>query len=273
MALRDSKINEIKNINLIYVFSVDSIFSDKNKKYIGIKIVYGDNSIIETDYTDPRFSQLVKRVIDRYNIEKDNRHIVLLGALTKEVMNNFSFDVLEEPEKNQQIPYFSVGNKKVNRYVPFIKETIMFIVERILKYNTFEINSINGYNYRYFIRYSIAGNREEAGMILYYKDDKLYFQINNINGIKSDISGTIEDELSLINIKFIVDKFVGNICIDNKNNMVEKDIKVGKELFYHDDTKQSISKKDMELINHYINMFDYNNKGNILKINDNLFLK
>ena len=90
MALTDSKINEIKNINLIYVFSVDSIFNDKTNKYIGIKIVYGNNQIIETDYTDFKFQDLVKRVINIYNTEKDKRHIILLGALTKEIMSDLS---------------------------------------------------------------------------------------------------------------------------------------------------------------------------------------
>ena len=184
MALTDSKINEIKNINLIYVFSVDSIFNDKTNKYIGIKIVYGNNQIIETDYTDFKFQDLVKRVINIYNTEKDKRHIILLGALTKEIMSDLSFDILKDKEeKQEQIPYFATCDKNINRYMPYVEDIIYFIVDKILKYNTFNIRNISGYNHKYMINYEIAGNIESTGMIIYIKNGKLYFEIGIINGV------------------------------------------------------------------------------------------
>ena len=43
--LNVTKINEIRNLNLIYVFSTNSIFDNDNKKYVGIKLVYNNASI------------------------------------------------------------------------------------------------------------------------------------------------------------------------------------------------------------------------------------
>ena len=56
--LNVTKINEIRNLNLIYVFSTNSIFDNDNKKYVGIKLVYNNASILEVDYKDPLFGSL-----------------------------------------------------------------------------------------------------------------------------------------------------------------------------------------------------------------------
>lgn len=59
--LNVTKINEIRNLNLIYVFSTNSIFDNDNKKYVGIKLVYNNASILEVDYRDPLFGSLIKK--------------------------------------------------------------------------------------------------------------------------------------------------------------------------------------------------------------------
>ena len=97
--LNVTKINEIRNLNLIYVFSTNSIFDNDNKKYVGIKLVYNNASILEVDYKDPLFGLLIKRVLERYNKEKDKRNIILLGDFTKELIKNASFYVLEGSEE------------------------------------------------------------------------------------------------------------------------------------------------------------------------------
>ena len=43
--LNVTRVNEIKNLNLIYVYSTNSIFDKDNNKYVGIKIVYNNDSI------------------------------------------------------------------------------------------------------------------------------------------------------------------------------------------------------------------------------------
>ena len=151
--LNVTKINEIRNLNLIYVFSTNSIFDNDNKKYVGIKLVYNNASILEVDYKDPLFGSLIKRVLERYNKEKDKRNIILLGDFTKELIENASFYVLEgSEEKNNQIDYYSYENKLLNKYKPYLFETIKLISNEILKNPTFEINSMNGYNRKFRFR-------------------------------------------------------------------------------------------------------------------------
>ena len=148
--LNVTKINEIRNLNLIYVFSTNSIFDKDNKKYVGIKLVYNNASILEVDYKDPLFGLLIKRVLERYNKEKDKRNIILLGDFTKELIENASFYVLEgSEEKNNQIDYYSYENKLLNKYKPYLFETIKLISNEILKNPTFEINSMEGFNRKF----------------------------------------------------------------------------------------------------------------------------
>ena len=64
MILTNSKINTVRNINLIYVFSTNSIFNKESNKYVGIKIVYNNSVVLEADYKDPLFGDLIKRILD-----------------------------------------------------------------------------------------------------------------------------------------------------------------------------------------------------------------
>ena len=150
--LNISKINSIRNINLVYVYSTNSIFSKENNKYVGIKIVYNNSSILEADYKDPLFGDLIKRILERYNKEKNSRNIILLGEFTKKLINEASFYVLTNKEEvNNQINYYSYENKLLNKYRPYLDETIKMIMNQILKTNSFEINSIDGFNRNYKI--------------------------------------------------------------------------------------------------------------------------
>ena len=132
--LNATRVNEIRNLNLIYVYSTNSIFDKDNNKYVGIKLVYNNASILEVDYRDPLFGLLIKRVLERYNKEKNQRNIVLLGDFTKELIQNASFYVLEEKEeKHNQIDYYSYEKKLLNKYKPYLFETLKDIFNEIFK--------------------------------------------------------------------------------------------------------------------------------------------
>ena len=55
MTLTEVQISEIKNLNLIYIFTTDSILKDKSKRYIGARVVFDDNRTLSMDYKDPHF--------------------------------------------------------------------------------------------------------------------------------------------------------------------------------------------------------------------------
>ena len=191
--LNVTRVNEIKNLNLIYVYSTNSIFDKDNNKYVGIKIVYNNASILEVDYKDPLFGLLIKRVLERYNKEKSQRNIVLLGDFTKKLIKNASFYVLDqEEEKNNQIDYYSYENKLLNKYKPYLFETLKAIFNEIFKNYSFKIISLEGFNRKFRLEYSISGVFKSTNMMIYNKDNELHFKIGNIENSNEYINGTIK---------------------------------------------------------------------------------
>ena len=85
MNLTEAQIFEIKNLNLIYVFTTDNIIKNNFEKYIGIKVVYDDDKVFSLDYKSEYFESFIKRILSRYNKEKEKRNIILLGDLTKKI--------------------------------------------------------------------------------------------------------------------------------------------------------------------------------------------
>ena len=71
MDIIEAKISEIKNLNLIYVFTTDNILRDKNSEYIGVKIVYDKDKVLNLDYKNKHFELFLKKILSRYNKEKD----------------------------------------------------------------------------------------------------------------------------------------------------------------------------------------------------------
>ena len=67
---------EIKNLNLIYVFTTDSIFKKGSNKYVGARVVFENNTrSFALDYKDKHFQKFIKRILERYYKEKDKRKI------------------------------------------------------------------------------------------------------------------------------------------------------------------------------------------------------
>ena len=70
------KIAEIKNLNLIYIFTTDSILRNKSEKYVGATIVYNKDQKITLDYKSEYFERFIRKVLGRYNKEKNKRNII-----------------------------------------------------------------------------------------------------------------------------------------------------------------------------------------------------
>ena len=271
--LNVTKINEIRNLNLIYVFSTNSIFDNDNKKYVGIKLVYNNASILEVDYKDPLFGLLIKRVLERYNKEKDKRNIILLGDFTKELIENASFYVLEgSEEKNNQIDYYSYENKLLNKYKPYLFETIKLISNEILKNPTFEINSMEGYNRKFRLDYSISGISRSTSVLIYNKDDCLHFRIGNIGSSDNYISGTIKQTNNKIISEFNYGNYKGKLEYDPLNSESLKEIYSDDYLYYINDSSETILDEDYKKIKYFLEKMGIQDTVNLLKVNDNTYL-
>ena len=271
--LNVTRVNEIKNLNLIYVYSTNSIFDKDNNKYVGIKIVYNNASILEVDYKDPLFGLLIKRVLERYNKEKSQRNIVLLGDFTKKLIENASFYVLDqEEEKNNQIDYYSYENKLLNKYKPYLFETLKAIFNEIFKNYSFKIISLEGFNRKFRLEYSISGVFKSTNMMIYNKDNELHFKIGNIENSNEYINGTIKQTNNKVISEFNYSKYKGKLEYDALNNEATHEIYADSYLYYINDNKETIFDDDMGKILYYLEQLGIPYTDKILKINDNTFL-
>ena len=273
MVLRQEKINEIKNLNLIYVYTTDSIFKNDTDKYVGIKVVYNNNYIIDGKYSDNNFELLIKRVIDRYNKEKDVRNIILLGNLTKDLVNSASFHVLENStELNNQIPYYNSEDKEIMRYKNYLLEAFNIIMKKILMFENIENINLRGINRKYKIDYTLAGKKSSVDLIIYKDENTLYFKLNQIEGKRHLVEGTIEEKLGSIITDINVDDFYLNLVYDAYNNEIIKHIDYKDETYYHEDSIDTILSSELDTLNYYLSIAGINEIDNIIKVNDNTYI-
>ena len=271
--LNVSKVNEVKNLNLIYVFSTNSIFDKENNKYVGIKLVYNNGSILEVDYKDPLFGQLIKRVLERYNKEKSKRNIVLLGDFTKKLIENASFYVLEDKEvKNNQINYYSYENKLLNKYRPYLFDTLEIIFNEIFKNVFFEITNLEGFNRKFRLDYNISGISKSTNVMIYNKDNELHFKVGNIENSNEYITGTIKQTNNKVITEFCYGKYRGKIQYDPLNDESLKEIYAEDYLYYINDNNETLLEEDIKKVKYYLDQMGVTNVHKILKINDNTYL-
>ena len=274
MKLREERINEIRNINLIYVYQADSIFKNNTNKYVGIKVVYNNNSIIDGKYNDNNFALLVKKVIERYNKEKNNRKIILLGDLTKKLINSASFHVIEEIEdKKEQIPYYECENKIFYRFKNYLEEAINTVMKDILKFESFKISSIDGFNHKYKVNYTLGGQKYILNLVIFNDSETLYFKTNYYANENIKINGRVEEKLGAVEaICNVGGKYKITLLNDVKNNEKIKHIESFGETLIYEDNLDTILEEDIKILDFYFKYMNISNISNILKINDKTYI-
>jgi hypothetical protein len=133
MDLIEAKIAEIKNLNLIYIFTTDNILKNKTDKYVGVKVLYDKDKTFSLDYKSEHFETFMKRILVRYNKEKDKRNIILLGDLTKKLVQDSFFTILEDKKEFKQTSGILVNNKKnhVMLYEKYLEKAIQVILKNL----------------------------------------------------------------------------------------------------------------------------------------------
>lgn len=277
MDLIEAQISEIKNLNLIYVFTTDNIIKNNSEKYIGIKIVYNDDKVFSLDYKSEYFESFVKRILSRYSKEKDKRDIILLGDLTKKIIGESSFDIIEDKKEFSQPTGILVNPKKnqIKGYYKYLEKALKTILKTIKNYKVVNIDSIDGFNNKYVVNYSIGNIKKELYMLVFVNDDDTVdFRISSVDGTIVNISGSIKDNLSQVEINWYDDVNVlkGNIKYNSNENIIE-------EKLYKEDTplisKESVDtllEEDESIISFYTGLCNLNAPKNIMKIDDNCYL-
>ena len=172
----DVKISKIKNLNLIYLYNInDSLSLPDERKYLALKVMYDNNQeYISIDFKDEHFGSLIKKVLDCYNQEKDNRNIILLGDLTNELFaNSKSFVANILSSKNEATPIFKTQNELIRAYLPFLKEVLESIIKHIRKIEGVTIESLDGYNKKFIVNISLSGMKRQFPIILYFSKQNI----------------------------------------------------------------------------------------------------
>ena len=277
MKLSESQIYSIKNLDLIYIFATDSILNNETNKYIGAKVVYDNKKTLTFDYTDKYFEKYIKKILEVYNNEKENRNIVLLGDLTKELINNSSFEVLSSKKEITQekgLAYFNTEDKDKTFQLEYLKQTIEMILDFYKGEEGLIINNIDGYNHKYIVDFNIYQINIKIPILITKNDKFLKFKLNIKEKGNLLIEGTIDNSNGKI-ISTWQDKnknLNGCILYDTKNNLVEKVITSNDEIITYTDKRKSLEKEDMDIIEFYSKLYNLEIPNNIIKTSDNTYL-
>lgn len=279
MNAREVKISQIKNLNLIYLYDVDAVLSKRNKKYLGLKIVYDDNqNYICLDYKDKEFATLVKKIISLYNQEKDNRDIILLGDLSKKMFEDkeiLSFANATREYSDEGIGLFNTSNELIKKFKPYLIETLEYILEYKRQMNGVKITDIKGFNKKYIVTFKIGETPLSFPIILdVINDNQACFKIGTIEGKEVGIEGTIVNNLDEVKVSFkgIDNEVVGLISYNVKTYSVEKQIDIGVDIVYHSTEQDTVTDDDINLIKFYLSLFNIDFSGEVLKTRESNFI-
>lgn len=278
MNLIDAQISEIKNLNLIYIFTTDNIFKDKTNKYVGAKVVFENNRTLSLDYKDSHFENFLKKLIERYNKEKDKRNIILLGDLTKKIMNDEVFSSLGEEEKNKStfgLSLFNTKNFELKKYESYLCDTLEKILKITKSYEVVTIDKIDGYNNKFVVYYHVGSVKFEMRMIISFRDENhLDFQIGNVDGININIKGTIDNNLNNVTIYWEskMNNLSGKSVYDSINQTTEKKVLSNNQTIDYNDESEIILDEDLSLVKFYLGLCGIVAPKNIIKTSNTNFM-
>lgn len=277
MDLLEANIAEIKNLNAIYVFTTDNILKENSNKYIGAKVVYDKDKTLSLDYKNKHFGEFIKRILLRYNKEKNKRNIILLGDLTKKLVEASLFTITDEKKEFIQPSGILVNARKnqVKGYQKYLEKVLKVILKAVKKYEHIKIDNIDGFNYKYVVNYSIGNTKKQLHMLIFVKEDgNLDFRISNIDSTNVNINGTIEDKFNSIEINWCedIDKFKGSIIYDSKEKDIKEKLYKGENLLVSRETEDTLLDEDENIISFYMELCGLDIPQNIMKIDDNCYL-
>jgi len=273
MDIKEVQISEIKNLNLIYIFTTDSILKDKSKSYIGARVVFDDNRTLSMDYKDSHFEYFIRKLIERYNKEKDNRNIILLGNLTKSIIQDETYESIGTiPTDNiVGLSLFDTKNFELKKYQSYFFDTLKNILKTTKCYETIDIDKIDGYNHKFIVYYHVGSVNLQMNIIVSFRDkNHIDFSIGYVDDMNLHIKGTIQNNINYVNINWSSSKMslYGENTYDTVNNLVEKKIVSDEQTIYHSEKSDTIIEEDYNLINFYLKMFGISVPKNIIKTLD-----
>lgn len=276
MDLIEAKIAEIKNLELIYVYSIDSVLKENPTEYIGVKVVYDKDKVLTLDYKSEYFAKLIKKILERYNKEKGKKNVILLGDLTKQLVNDSFFSIIEEKKEFIQPCGILVNRKKseVEMYQKYLKKALKIIFKSIKNYDHVNIDSMDGFNHKYIVNYSIGNVKKQLYILIFVKEDgNIDFRITNVENEIVNINGTIEDYVNYVKIKWCdsAKKIEAIVTYDSKEQIIEEKLYKDSEPIIIRETTDTLLEEDEKIISFYLNLCNLDMLKNVIKIDDNCY--
>jgi hypothetical protein len=274
MNLQEARISEINNLNLIYIYTIDSAFSDGSNKYIGVKVVYNKNNYFEMDYRNPHFEELLNHLKLKYQEEKIDHTITLLGDLSKKLVHEDYFEITKNKLKQNSITNLSTRNMYFTKYKDLIMELISSILIFYKKYELLEMLSLDGYNNKWVINYKIGSVKKILPIILYEDDENnIIIKVSYLDGIPVNIIGKILLNNVSLNSTWlsINDNVNGEIKYDISNNLITSIIREDKNVIEKKEKSPLITNNEKALISTYTNLLNLE-QYNYIKIGTSSFI-
>ncbi len=83
-------VQKIRDLKLIYLYEVP--YAQHAKSYYGMKVVYGNNEVMQLTHRDPRFMDFLARVFDIYQLEsRQERYITVVGEHTQKFLADMRY--------------------------------------------------------------------------------------------------------------------------------------------------------------------------------------
>lgn len=281
MDLKEVQISEIKNLKMIHVFAIDNVSKEESNQYIVAKVAFDSNKTLILNYKDKHFQKFIKRLIERYHLEKNERTIVLLGDLTKKLMNDSSFAILEaDLDKGTQtkgLQTLNTNTAEVSKVDNYLKEALKTIILMHKNYEVLSVDEINGFGNKYMATYSIGVVKKQLPLIIAKREDGIIdFKISRIEDINVPTNGTVVVDSGRIDVIWESEdeSIKGIITYDANNNVVERKVTNNGHSILYDENRETLLEEDVEKILFYTELCDIktDEKMNILKTGDNSYL-
>ena len=189
-------------------------------------------------------------------------------------MDTKSFDVVEKTinSTSMQIPLFKIENRNFLKYKSALKEIIKLILISNLKYDNVIIKDIKGYNNHYQVTYQVGNIYKTFPMIIYNDEDTLFFEINRIGNLNTDIQGKIELKSQKIEATYNDNNYSAEIIYDSEKRITSKKIMNDLIPLHYEETNEIVTDEEINIVKDYINLLDVEIPNNILKVGDNSYL-
>lgn len=258
------EISQIKDLQLIFFYNLyDSLVAKGKRRYFGLKIFYGENQILDLDYTDEHFREYVLKVLAVYEKEKNDNDIIILNDLSEEIIENVSSEINDDIIDRKLMQKSSIIETGFRNFqISLIENYLIDIIKQILRIfydesKKVEVLNISSYQNRGVVNYKVDGESKVFPIICIKNSESEYsFKISGIDGNSSMIIGNIIiKDNHVLTSWFTQGDIKGKIFYSLGQKIIEKVVKYNDKTILFDSEDSLISEEEQNKIKFYLKNF------------------